>query len=254
MLPRNLRNFARSCCFAAVVAALPATAALADDDRGERYRDGGRRSDFRSHDRRDDDDDRHDYDRRERRDDDHRPRPSIGISIGARTGGPIVDCAPPPPPRIVHERVYVEPVYRTVAERKWVEPVYRTVTDRVWVEPVVRTVPDRKWIPDRYEWREVVYHDHYGRQRCKQEYVLVERGHFVDCPRTVEIAPGRWDTCTRQELVCPGKWETCERQELVAAGYWTTREVVVVAEPALPRPVRYESSHASINLRFPLGR
>ena len=71
------------------------------------------------------------------------PSPSLspGISLGARTTGPVVEC-PPPPPRVVHERVYVEPVYRTVAERKWVEPVYRTVTDRVWVEPVVKQIPE----------------------------------------------------------------------------------------------------------------
>jgi hypothetical protein len=84
----------------------------------------------------------------------------------------------------------------------------------------------------------------------RQQHVLVERGHFVDCPRTVEIAPGRWESCTRQELVCEGKWETCERQELVAAGYWTTREVVVQHA----RPAHYESSHARIDLRFPIGR
>jgi hypothetical protein len=257
MLPRNLSKFAKSCCLAAVLAALPATALAdpGDRDRGERYRDNDRRDSRGDEARRDHDRDRdygkhRDYDRNHDRDD-HRPRPTIGISIGTRTGGAIVDCDPPPP-RVVHERVYVEPVYRTVADRKWVPPVYRTVTDRVWVEPVVRTIPDRKWVPDRYEWRDVVYHDHYGRRRCKQEYVLVERGHFVDCPRTVEIVPGRWDTCTRQELVCEGKWETCERQELVAAGYWTTRPVAVVA-PA-PPPRHYESSHARIDLRFPLGR
>ena len=246
ILPQNLSKFTKSCCLAAAVfAAVPAATASADD-RGDRYRDTGRRQDFRSYDRRD-------YDRRDH--DDH-SRPSVGISIGTRTGSPIVDCEPPPPPaRVVHERVYVEPVYRTVAERKWVEPVYRTVTERVWVEPVVRAIADRKWVPDRYEWRDVVYHDHYGRRRCERQYVLVERGHFVDCPRTVEIAPGCWDTRTRQELVCPGKWETCERQELLAAGYWTTREVVVAEPPpAPPRPVQYESSHASIDLRFPLGR
>src|SRR5688572_9881968 len=137
MLPRNLSKLAQSCCLAtaAVFAAMPATNALADD-RGDRYRDAGRRSDFRGYDRHDDHRDR----------DDHRARPSIGISIGGHTGGPVVDC--PPPARVVHERVYVEPVYRTVAERKWVEPVYRTVTDRVWVEPVVKQIPDRKWVPD----------------------------------------------------------------------------------------------------------
>jgi hypothetical protein len=231
MLPRNLSKLAKSCCLAAVaalpLAALPASA-MADHrgyDRGDRYRDSDRR----------------DYGRRD-------DRPSIGISIGSRTSAPpIIDCEPP---RVVEERVYVEPAYRTVADRKWVPPVYRTVTDRVWVEPVVRTTPDRRWVPDRYEWRDVAYRDHYGRRGVRQEHVLVERGHFVDCPRTVEIAPGRWDTCTREVLVCEGKWETCERQELVAAGYWTTREVVV--QPA-PRPARYESSHARIDLRFPIG-
>lgn len=234
-LPGNLGKVVKSCCLAAAVfAALPATAAVAEHrgyDRGERYRHDSRDR-GRDHDR------------------DH-GRPGIGISLGARTDGPVIEC--PPPPRVVHERVYVEPVYRIVTERKWVEPVYRTVTDRVWVEPVVKQIADRKWVPDRYEWRDVVYHDHYGRRRCERQYVLVERGHFVDCTRTVEIATGHWDTCTRQELVCPGKWETCERQELVAAGYWTTREVLFEAAPA-PRPVRYESSHASMNLRFPLGR
>ena len=253
MLPENLKKFAQSCCLAAVAAALPATA-HADDDRGERYRGGGDRRDYRRDDddhhrryddRRGGDHDRHGYGR----DRDH-ARPSIGISIGSHSGGgsAAVDCEPP---RVVHERVYVEPVYRTVTDRRWVPPVYRDVTTRVWVEPVVRTIPDRKWVPERFEWRDVVYYDHYGRRRCKRERVLVERGHFVDCPRTVEIAPGRWDTCTRQELVCEGKWETCERQELVAAGYWTTREVVV--QPP-PRPAHYESSHARIDLRFPLGR
>ena len=224
MALKNLSKFAKSCCFAAVLAAVPATA-FADHrsyDRGERYRH---------------------YD----------ARPSVGISFGTYTGGSIVDCDPAPP-RVVHERVYVEPVYRTVVDRKWVEPVYRTVADRVWVPPVVRTIPDRKWIADRYEWRDVTTYDHYGRRRCSREYVLVERAHFVDCPRTIEIAPGRWDTCgTKQELVCEGHWEDCPRQELVSAGYWTTREVVVDAAPP-PRPTRYESSHASINLRFPIGR
>ncbi len=203
MLPRNLSKFAKSCCLAAVfAAALPATDAFAGDryDRGDRYK-GAR-----------------DFDRRDHRRDE--PRHSIGISIGTRTGGSIIDCDPPPPPRVVHQRVYVEPVYRTVVERKWVEPVYRTVADRVWVPPVVRTIPDRKWVPDHYEWRDVVTYDHYGRRRCERQYVLVARGHFVDCPRTVEIAPGRWDTCApRQELVCEGRWEECPRQELVSAGY-----------------------------------
>ena len=233
MLPLNLSKFAKSCCLLAAIAALPTTA-LADHrggyyDRGDRFRDydhGGGRA-------------------------------SIGFSIGTRTvSPPIVDCAPPPPPRLVEERVYVEPVYRTVTDRRWVEPVYRTVADRVWVAPVTRTIPDRKWIPDRYEWRDVASYDHYGRRRYSREYVLVERGHFIDCPREVEIAPGRWDTCgTRQELVAEGHWEDCPRQELVSAGYWTTRTVAVV-EPApapAPRP-RYESSHASISLRFPIGR
>ena len=231
MLPRNLSKVAKSCCLAAVFAALPASA-FADHrgyDRGDRYRNAGRGGDYRRYD----------------------DRPSVGISIGSRTGGSIVDCDPAP--RLVQERVYVEPVYRTVVQRTWVEPVYRTVTDRVWVPPVVRTIPDRKWIGDRYEWRDVYTYDHYGRRRCERQYVLVERGHFIDCPREVEIAPGRWDTCgTRQELVAEGHWEDCPRQELVSAGYWTTRDVVVEAAPAL-RPARYESSHASISLRFPIG-
>src|SRR5215207_2438606 len=100
MLPRNLSKTAKSCCLAAVLAALPTTALA---DRGDRYRD----ADGRDH---------RDYGRADqgRRDDDRDPRPTVGISIGSRTGG-IVGCdpAPPPPPRVVHERVYVEPVYRT---------------------------------------------------------------------------------------------------------------------------------------------
>ncbi|MEA2707553.1 MAG: hypothetical protein QOF78_154 [Phycisphaerales bacterium] len=222
MLLRNLKTIAKSACIAAAIAALPETTALAADHRGDDRGDRYRRDDNRA-----------------------RPRPSIGISFG---GGGIVERAPEPV--AVEERVWVEPVYRTVSERTWAPPVYRTVTDRVWVEPVVRTIPDRKWVPDQYEWRDVVYRDHYGRRCVRQEHVLVERAHFVDCPRTVEIAPGRWDTCTRQELVCEGRWETCDRQELVSAGYWTTRTVIV--EHA--RPTRYESSHARIDLRFPIGR
>jgi len=227
MSPRNLSKIAKSCCLAAVLAAMPATAS-ADHrgyDRGDRYR-----GDYRHYD----------------------DRPSVGISIGAHTGGPaIIDCDPQP--RIVQERVYVEPVYRTVTDRRWVEPVYRTVSDRVWVPPVVRTIPDRKWVADRYEWRDVYYNDHYGRRCVRQERVLVEPGHFVDAPRTIEIAPGRWDDCApRQELVCAGHWENFDRQELVSGGYWTTRDVIVNAAPT-PRPAYYESSHASINLRFPIG-
>jgi hypothetical protein len=230
MLSRNLSRFTKSCCLAAVLAALPA-AAFADQrgyDRGDRYRDAGR-GDYRHHDN----------------------RPSVGIAISAHSGPAIVDCAPAP--RIVQERVYVEPVYRTVTDRRWVEPVYRTVTDRVWVPPVVRTIPDRTWVPERSEWRDVYYYDHYGRRCVRQERVVVEAGHFVDGPRTVEIAPGRWDNCApRQELVSDGHWEDCPRQELVAGGYWTTRDVVVEAAPPLPAP-RYGSSHASMNVRFPIG-
>jgi hypothetical protein len=229
MLPGNLSKFAKSCCLFAALAALPTTA-LADHrgggyyDRGDRYRDYGHGGGG--------------------------GRASIGISIGAASPA-IVDCDPAPP-RLVEERAYVEPVYRTVTDRRWVEPVYRTVTDRVWVPPVVRTIPDHKWVPDHYEWRDVVTYDHYGRRRIGREYVLVERGHFIDSPRTVEIAPGGWDTCApRQELVSTGHWEDCPRQELVSSGYWTTR-TVAVAEPAPPpRPVPY--SHASISLRFPIG-
>jgi len=233
MLPRNLSKIAKSCCLAAVLAALPATAFAGGRggyDRGDRYRDGGAgRGDYRHYDN----------------------RPSVGISIGTHTGPAIVDCDPQP--RIVQERVFIEPVYRTVTDRRWVEPVYRTVTDRVWVPPVVRTIPDKTWVADRYEWRDVYYNDHYGRRCVRQERVLVEPAHLIDSPRTVEIAPGRWDNCApRQELVCDGHWENVDRQELVAGGYWTTRDVVVNAAPA-PRPARYESSHASINLRFPIG-
>jgi hypothetical protein len=228
MLPNNLSKCAKSCCLFAALAALPTTA-LADHrgggyyDRGDRYRnyDHGRSGGA-----------------------------SVGITFGAASPA-IVDCDPAPP-RLVEERVYVEPVYRTVVDRKWVEPVYRTVTDRVGVPPVVQTIPDHKWIPDRYEWRDVVTYDHYGRRRISREYVLVEPAHFIDAPRTVEIAPGRWDDCTpRQELVSAGHWEDCPRQELVSGGYWTTR-TVAIAEPT-PRPVPYESSHASISLRFPIG-
>ena len=234
MLPRSLAKLARSCCLAAVFAALPATA-LADgdddDDRGRRYRHD---------DRRDDRGDRYRHDDRDR----DRACGRIGITIG---GGGIVHH--PAPPRVVEQRVWVEPVYRTVIERKWVPPVYRTVTERVWIEPVVRTIPDRKWVPDRYAWRDVVHYDHYGRRCIRRERVLVEPAHFVDCPRTVEIAPGRWEEHARQELVCEGRWEMCERQELVSAGYWTTRTVVLERE----RP-HYESSHARLDLRIPLGR
>ena len=236
LLPENLSVLAKSCCLAAAVLALPVTALADDNDHGGRHRGYDRGERYRHYDRRDHDDN----DRR------HGARPSIGISIGSHTGGIVRH----EPPRVVEERVYVEPVYRTVVDRKWVPPVYRTVTERVWVEPVVRTIPDRAWVPERFEWRDVVYHDHYGRRRVKQERVLVEPGHFVDCPRTVEIAPGRWDTCTRQELVCEGRWETCERQELVSAGYWTTRQVVVQPPPT----PRYESSHARLDLRIPIGR
>ena len=190
MFGKNLSNFAKSCLVAAVFAVVPATAAFAGErgyyDRGDRYRH---------------------YD----------AHSSIGISIGAGSGPAIVDC-PPPAPRIVEERVWVEPVYRTVIDRKWVEPVYRTVTERTWVPPVTRTIPDRRWIPDRYEWRDVTTYDHYGRRRYSREYVLVERGHFIDSPREVEIAPGHWDECgTRQELVSAGHWEDCPRQELYAS-------------------------------------
>jgi hypothetical protein len=199
MFKKTASRLAAACLFASVLTALPATA---------------------SADRRDDDRRRENYDRGERyRRDDYRGHSSgrVDIHIG---GGSAPYCAPPP---------------RVVEETVWVEPVYRTVTDRVWVEPVVERIPDRTWVPDRHEWRDVVRYDRHGRRYCSREYVLVEPAHFVECTREVVVRPGRWETCTRQELVC--------------AGHYETRPIVV----APPPPVRNDG-FARIDLRFPIGR
>ena len=192
-----------------------------DDDRGRRYE-------------RDRDDHRH----RDRDHHDSHGRGHIGISIG---GG----SYRPAPPRMIEQRVWIPPVYRTVADRVWIEPVYRTVVERVWIEPEVRTIPDRKWVPDQYEWRDVVTYDHHGRRCVRRERVLVERAHFVECARDIIITPGRWEEHPRQELVCAGRWEAIERQELVCEGRWETRLV----ETCPPAPSH--SSHARIDLRIP---
>jgi hypothetical protein len=249
MCPR-IRSFAKpSRATAVLIAAAAAGASLAalpptalagrfDTHRGSDHREY--RHDGRNDDR------HHDHDGH--RDGDQRPRGHLDIHIGA--GGPPVIC--PPPPRVVEERVWVESVCRIVVDRVWAEPVYRTVIDRVWIEPVVRTIPDRKWLPDRYECRDVVRYDRFGRRSTCREYVLVERGHFVDCPRDVIITPGRFEERPRQELISGGRWDTVERQELVCAGHWETRLVEAHAAPPAPRP--YEGPFTRIDLRLPLPR
>ena len=90
--------------------------------------------------------------------------------------------------------------------RVWVPPVYRTVCEQVWVPPTYRTVCERVWVPDRYEERcETEGFGHFRRTRTVR--VLVERGHYEDVERQVEVAAGYYKTVERQELVCEGHWE-----------------------------------------------
>jgi hypothetical protein len=223
---------------AAAIVAAPSTALA---DRFDTRRDNDRHDVRRDDDRRDGRRDRH-HDH-----DDRRAGGHVGIRIGALSPPPVI-C--PPPPRVVEERVWIDPVYRTVCDRVWVEPVYCTVIDRVWIEPVVRAIPDRKWVPDRHEWREVVHYDRHGHRCTSREYVLVERAHFIDCTRDVILTPGRWEERPHQELVCAGRWEMVDRQELVSPGHWETRLVETCPRPA-PAP---RGSYARIDLRVPIGR
>jgi hypothetical protein len=218
------------------VAAVGAVSSIARADSRDRGRDDFRhewRSDSR----------RYDHDR------DHGSG-RVDIRIG---GGTFAPCPPPapiclPPPPVCEQRVWVPAVYRTVTEQKWVEPVYRTVYDRVWIEPVTRTEYERAWVADRYEWRNI---DHVanGRRYTSRECVLVEAAHWADVPHTVEITPGRYEDRPRQELVCAGHFETCAHEELVCAGHYETRPVIVAAPPPVRR---YDDSHFSIGVRFPL--
>jgi hypothetical protein len=138
-------------------------------------------------------------------------------------------------------KVWVEPVYRTVTERVWIEPVYRTVEKRIWIEPVVKTVYENVWVPDRFEWRETVSYDRFGRRVYGREYVLVEKGHWTKVAREVVVCEGRWETVCEQELIRPGRWEIVERQELVCEGHWEERiERVAVEHPR---------EHAEVTIR-----
>jgi hypothetical protein len=211
----------------AALAALPSTALA-----GDRY----------------DHDDRYDRGSRYSRDDDWRGRDfAARVDVAIRSGGSWERVSPAPVP-CAEERVWVEPVYRTVCDRAWVPATYRTVIDKVWVEPVVEHRTDRVWVPDRYETRDVVGYDQYGRRCTRREQVLVECGHFAYRPCDVVVTPGYFKECPRQELVCDGHWDNVERQELVSAGHWEVRPVIAAA----PGPRYEDRSSARIDLRFPI--
>jgi hypothetical protein len=191
------------------------------------------------------DDDRRDNGRYERHDapayghHDNGGSVRVGINVGGGSyGRPVYqDCA---------TQVWVEPVYRTVIERTWVPAEYRTVVERVWREPVVRRVNERVWVPDRYEDRDVVRCDMYGRRFVSHERVLCEAAHYAFQDRDVVVTPGHYADCPRQELVCEAHWADVQRPVCVSAGHWETRvERVAVVTP------RYDD-HARIDLRIPV--
>lgn len=122
-------------------------------------------------------------------------------------------------------RTRYEPVYEDRTTRVWVEPVYRTVFDRVWVEPVSHIEHDRVWEPDRFEVRDVVYHEH-GRRVIRHERVLVERGHWREVERPVLERDGHWEDVQRQELVSPGHWEYRTERVQVGESRYNTNPVI----------------------------
>lgn len=122
-------------------------------------------------------------------------------------------------------RVWVPAVYRTVCDRVWVPARTHVEVQRVWHEPVVEDRCERVWVPDRFEVRDIVSRDRYGRRVVRQERILVERGHYTEVHRQVVVRPGCWENVERQVVDCEGHWDNVERQELVCAGHWEERVV-----------------------------
>jgi hypothetical protein len=215
------RTAARIAICTAALAAIPVVASAKDrDGRVDRYRhDDDRRIEYRH-------DDRHD---------DHDNHTSVEVRIGTNVLRPHVEER--------HDRVWVEPIYRTEIQRVWVPATYRTVVDRQWIAPVTRTEVERVWVPDRYENTRVHVITPSGAY-WRTDKVLCEKGHWEDRPHEVVVVPGHYEDCPRQELVCDGHYEDRPTQVLVTPGHFEDRcDTVAIA----PR----DSGHASIDLRIP---
>ncbi len=211
---------ARIAICTAAIAAVPMVASAKDRDDHFR-RDDDHRAEYR-------------HDDRGHEDRDHDKRGGIEVQLGTE----VIRSEP----RVETSRVWVEPVYQNQTTRVWVPATYRTVVDHKSVEPVTRTETERVWVPDRYETKKVKVLTP-NNWYYKDEKVLVEKGHYEDCPHEVVVVPGHYEDCPRQELVCDGYYEDQVTQVLVTPGHWEDCNTVAVAP--------HEDNHARINLRIP---